>query len=207
MSDRWRTFYRDLDYDHCIYREGEAMIDYLERFFQRRGVPESMLSAGCGPAVLEFEIAERYPGTTLSCVDVAEAVVEDDRERAAERGLTNLSFQVGALPDLDLDGQFALVYCMATLYFIEDVAAGFRVLYDHVAPDGHLIADYPTERLREWAESQDERTRAFFEMVIDGENLTTAAEVASLFEESVENYGEVVEADGELPDTVVVRKS
>ena len=207
MSDRWRAFYRDLDYDHCIYREGEAMIDYLERFFERRGVPGTMLSVGCGPAVLEFEVAERYPEMAVTGVDVAEQVVEDARKRAADRGLPNLSFRVGELPDIDLGERFDLVYCMATLYFVEDVAVGLRSLYDHVAPGGHLIADYPTERLREWAASQDEQTRAFFERVIDGENLTTAAEVASLFEQPVEEYGAVVDAGESLPDTVVVGKS
>jgi len=204
-GDRWRRFYRERDYDCCIYREGEAMIDYLETFFERVGVPATLLSVGCGPAVLELAIAERYPEMSVTCVDVAEKVVEDGREHADERGLDNVTVAVGELPELDLGRTFDLVYCMATTYFVRDVEAALRTLYAHVAPGGHLVADYPSERIREWVADQDDHTRSFFDLVASGENVRTAADVEALFE-TVEDYGAAVGAGDALAEAFYVPK-
>lgn len=205
-SDRWRRFYEERDYDHCIYREGEAMIDYLETFLEHVGVPKTVLSVGCGPAVLELELAERYPATEFTCVDVAERVIEDNRTRAREQGLDNVEFLVGALPDLDLGRRFDLVYCMATTYFVRDVEAALETLYDHVQAGGYLVADYPSEALREWVTAQDEHTRSFFELVAAGENIRTREQITALFEESVESYAEAVDAGEALPEAIYLQK-
>jgi len=206
-GDRWRRFYRERDYDHCIYREGEAMIEYLDAFFEQFGVPETVLSVGCGPAVLELELAERYPDTEFTCVDVAETAIDDNRERARERGVDNCSFVVGELPDLDLGQQFDLVYCMATTYFVKDVEAAFHTLYDHVEPGGYLVADYPSEALREWVQNQGEHKQAFFELVAAGENIRTDEEVAALFDEPVADYGDAVGASDALAEAIYVKKA
>ena len=205
-GDRWRAFYRERDYDRCIYREGEAMIDYLEAFFERVGVPKTILSVGCGPAVLEFAIAERYPATELTCADVAERVIEDNRDRAHERGIDNISFRVGSLPDLDLGQQFELVYCMATTYFVRDVEAALRALYDHVDSGGYLVADYPSERLQEWVAEQDEDKQAFFDLARTGENIRTAAEIHAVFDEEIREYGQAVDAGETLTEAIYLQK-
>jgi SAM-dependent methyltransferase len=205
-GDHWRRFYEERDYDRCIYREGETMIDYLETFFERFGVPETVLSVGCGPAALEFEMAERYPETAFTCVDVAEQVIEDNRALADDRDIDNISFAVGELPALDRGQQFDLVYCMATTYFVRDVETALRSLYDHVSPDGYLVADYPSDALREWVTEQDEQKQAFFELVAAGENIRMADEIESLFDEQVEDYGDAVGAEDTLQEAMYLRK-
>ncbi|MFB6188727.1 MAG: trans-aconitate 2-methyltransferase [Halapricum sp.] len=205
-GDRWRRFYRERNYDRCIYREGEAMIEYLATFFERVGVPETILSVGCGPAVLEFELADRFPATEFTCVDVAEQVIEDDRELTSERGIENVAFTVDSLPDLDLGRQFDLVYCMATLYFVRKVEHALETLYRHVSPDGYLVADYPSETLRKWVGEQDEQKRAFFDLVSEGVNVRTPEEIAAVFEEPVEDYGEAVDASDALGEAIYVQK-
>lgn len=207
VSDRWRRFYEDRDYDHCIYREGEAMIEYLATFLEQVGVPETVLSVGCGPAVLELALAERFPTTEFTCVDVGDQVIEDGRERASEQGLENVEFVVGALPALDLEQQFDLVYCMATTYFVRDVDAAFATLYEHVELGGYLVADYPSEALRKWVAEQDEHKQAFFELVAAGENVRTREEIERLFDESVEDYSKAVGAGDTLTHALYLEKS
>ena len=202
--DRWQRFYREREYDRCAYLDGEAMVDHAVAFFETVGVPETVLSVGCGPAVTEFALAERYPTTEFVCVDVARTVVADDRALARERGLENLTFLTGGLPDLPFAGRFDLVYCVATLYFVADVAAALRELHGLVAGDGHLIVSYPTEELQSWVREQDPEKRAFFDLVERGENLTTAAEIERLLDAPVRAYGSVVGASEGLDGTVVV---
>jgi trans-aconitate methyltransferase len=205
VTDVWREFYVERDYDRCAYLEGEDMVDYAEALFERVGVPDTVASVGCGPAVVEFELAERYPDTQFRCFDVAEGVIADDRDLARERGLDNLAFEVAALPDADLGGPYELVYCVATLYFVEDVEAALRTLYDAVAPGGHLVVSYPDRRLQEWVREQSDRKRAFFELVEDGENLLTPAEVREVLGD-VRDYWALAEDPPDRTGTVYVRR-
>jgi SAM-dependent methyltransferase len=204
VRDRWHRFYAERDYDRCAYLDGEAMVNHAVAFFESVGVPETVLSVGCGPAVTEFELAERYPETEFACVDVARTVVADDRALARERGLENVTFLAGALPELPVAGRFDLVYCVATLYFVADVAAALRQLYGLIADGGHLVVSYPTAELQSWVREQDAEKRAFFELVDRGENLTTATEIERLLGAPVREYGAVVGADDALDGTVVV---
>lgn len=206
VRDRWRRFYEERDYDRCAYLDGEAMVEHAVAFFEGVGVPETVLSVGCGPAVTEFELAHVYPDTTFVCVDVAERVIADNRELAREEGLDNVSFVVDALPDLAVEGRFDLVYCVATLYFVTEVPAALRTLYDRVADDGHLIVSYPTADLQSWVREQDETKREFFEIVERGENLTTAAEIETTLDATVTDYGTLVGAGEALDGTVVVER-
>lgn len=205
-ADRWERFYEERDYDRCIYLEGEEMVEYAERFFERVGVPHTFASVGCGPAATEFELAERYPDTEFYCYDVARTVIEDNRELARERGLDNLAFAVAALPELDLDRTFDLVYCVATLYFVERVEDALRSLWEHVAPGGHLVVSYPDDDLREWVRDQDDRKREFFSLVEAGTNVVTEADVERVLGTDVRSYWAAVDADGGRSATVCVQR-
>ena len=68
-----------------------------------------MLDLGCGDGTTAVPAAER--GAEVLGVDIARNLVEAGNRRAAERGLTNLTFQEGDASDLvDLgDEQFDLV--------------------------------------------------------------------------------------------------
>ncbi|MFC7156073.1 class I SAM-dependent methyltransferase [Halomarina halobia] len=211
MAD-WEAFYRERDYDRCAYLAGEAMVDHLDRFFERVGVPGTLLSVGCGPAVTEFALAERHPDLDVLAVDLSATVVADNRALAAERGLDNLSFAVDALPDLSTDGRFDLVYCVATLYFVEAVADALRALWARVAPGGYLVVNYPTEATREWAREELDpwRRDEFFHLVRDGANLLTREEVARATGGEARDYWAAVgvgdEPGAERAPTAYVRR-
>lgn len=205
--DRWERFYEERDYDRCAYLAGEEMVDHVEAFFESVGVPDSLASVGCGPAVTELAIAERYPDTSVACYDAADRVVRDDRAVADERGLENISFEVATLPGIDLGRRFEHVYCLATLYFVEDVERALRALYDHVEPGGILVVSYPDEDLRAWVREQDESKREFFELVAAGENLLTQGEVEELLDARVEDFWTAVGAeDDDEAATVFLRR-
>lgn len=203
----WTSYY-DGDYDRVAYIGRDAMPDLLARFIERVGRPDSFASVGCGPAVAEFELAERYPGTDFHCYDVAERVVADNRALAADRNLDNLSFAVDALPDLDVDREFDLVYCVATLYFVRDAERAVRALYDRVRPGGHLAFNYPNRHTRRTFDREfDGDRRDLFRHVLDGDNLLSRDRVRDLLDADPCDYWTAVDAADRAfvgPDTPFV---
>lgn len=201
-EDRWREFYAERDYDRMAYLAGDEMVAAVERFLEDvvasavAGTVDSFASVGCGPAVTELALARRHPEIDFHCDDVAEAVVADNRELAAEEGIDNVAFEVAALPDLDLGREFDVVYCVATLYFVGDVERALVALFEHVTPGGYLIVNYPSERTREWAAGHEAWRREFFEPLIDGENLLTVDDVERVLDTSLDDFWATVDADG-----------
>lgn len=191
----WDEFYRNADYDRCIYLRGEAMVDYLERFLERFGPFERVASVGCGPGGVLFALASRYPDTEFHGIDISEQVVADNRERAAERGLENLTFAVDALPALETDEQFDLVYSAATLFFVPDTAEAVADLYDHVADGGYLVVNYPDPecpvRFDQWLEG---RRREAFDLVLAGENVLSSADIRECCDTEPRDYWDAVDA-------------
>ncbi|MWG34925.1 class I SAM-dependent methyltransferase [Halomarina oriensis] len=206
----WTEFYRERDYDRIAYLAGEEMPDLLERFFERTRVPETMLSVGCGPAVTEFAVAERHPETSVHGVDVSEDLMRDNRDLAADANVENLTFAVDTLPDLDTDGEYDLVYCVATLFFVKDVDRALESLWDRVAPGGHLVVSYPSSGTRRGALEMDEQSQAFFSLVVGEENLRTRADVESVLGVKTADFWAAVDAPDEpfvtFAPTVVVQK-
>ncbi|WP_439028308.1 class I SAM-dependent methyltransferase [Haloarchaeobius sp. DT45] len=177
----WEDFYSAGDYERVAYIGREAMPGLLARFVDRywpptaerpSGGPDSVASIGCGAAVDLFELAVRFPDTTFYGYDVSASVIRDNRRIADELGFDNVHFAVDALPDLGTGRRFDLVYCMATLYFVDDTEAAVQALYDRVAPGGRLVFNYPnrythTRFDREFTGAR----RELFRHVVEGDNL------------------------------------
>ncbi|WP_227374957.1 class I SAM-dependent methyltransferase [Haladaptatus halobius] len=194
----WERFYQNADYDRCAYIGGERMADLVERFFEWRGVPDDFASVGCGPAVVPFLLAERYPEADFFGFDLSETVVRDNGERADERGLENLRFAVDALPDLDIDRRFDVVYCVATLYFVKEPKRAIESLYARVREGGHLVLNYPNEASRETFDAEFEgRKRESFELVMSGANLVSENVIREVTGGEMRNYWKLVDAEDE----------
>ena len=52
------------------------------------------------------------------------------------------------LPEPEVDRRFDLVYCYATLHYVEAVERALRALYELVRPGGHLVFNYPNRLTR-----------------------------------------------------------
>ncbi|WP_233274645.1 class I SAM-dependent methyltransferase [Haladaptatus cibarius] len=194
----WERFYRRADYDRCAYIGGERMADLVERCFDWRGVPDDFASVGCGPAVVPFLLAERHPETEIFGFDLSETVVRDNAEKAEEQGLDNLQFAVDSLPDLDTDQKFDVVYCVATLYFVEEPKRAIESLYSRVRDGGHLVLNYPNETSQAQFDREFEgRKRESFELVLSGANLISEDVVQEATGAETRNYWELVDAEGE----------
>ena len=160
--------------------------DLLVEFIEERGVPDAVADVGCGPGPVAFDLAERHPETTVVGYDAAESVLAENRRRARDEGVENVSFERTVLPEFDPGGAFDLVFCHGTLCYVAESERAVANLYDAVAPGGHLVLGY-TNRLaathyrgmlenatngEDGDEGSDaERFADRFPLVIEGENL------------------------------------
>lgn len=140
----WNAFWRSADESdrESATPSSHHVRDLLDALYAEKGVPESFASVGCGPGIVGFDVAERYPGTDVYGYDAAESIVAENRQRVADGGVENAHFEQGVLPDFDPGRQFECVLCYGTLSYVDDSERALQALYDAVAPGGHLVLGY-----------------------------------------------------------------
>ncbi len=105
-----------------------------------------VLSVGCGDGRFErllASYADHVLGIDLSPQAVAAATREADRA-----GYTNLEFRCQSLFDLEWDGSFDAVFCLALLHHIPagDLPGFLQQVHAHLQPGGWLFTHDPNRR-------------------------------------------------------------
>lgn len=119
---------------------------FWERF-GRRTVERLNLSEGsrvldvcCGSGASAIPAAEAVGanGSVLG-MDLAENLLELARSKALQRGLTNIEFRQGDILNLGLpDFHFDAVICVFGIFFVPEMQAAVRELWQRVTPGGKL---------------------------------------------------------------------
>ncbi|MFC5969972.1 class I SAM-dependent methyltransferase [Halomarina salina] len=164
----------------------QLLVDPFSEFLAERGGPDSYADVGCGAGATVFDVAARYPESTVVGYDAATPVLESNRERADCEGHESLTFERAVLPEFDPDRQFAVVSAFYTLVYVADVERALGNLYDAVEPGGVLVFTYHNRlaraRFRSVAEAPEEhlggdspfdpdRYAERFRLLVEGENL------------------------------------
>jgi SAM-dependent methyltransferase len=115
-----------------------------------------VLSLGCGHGALERGLAshgfaERYDG-----IDLAPRAIAEARRLAAERGLTQVHYQVGDLEQANLpEGVFDLVFAHQSAHHIEDLDGVFAAARRALKPGGVLhVHEFVGPDRFQWTDSQ-----------------------------------------------------
>lgn len=211
VSFDWERYWEDPDEETlATMREaGTRMADRIERYFET--VPETLADVGCGPAFALFELAERYPDREFVGYDLARTVVDRNRSRASDRGLDNLTFRRGSLPELDVDRSFDCVLCIATLHYVAAIDRAIEALLALVAPGGTLVFNYPNRHTQRLYRESDETDPDRFELVLRGENLLTYDRIARITGRQPRSFWKAVDEDdwrslGQTNPCVVIEK-
>jgi ubiquinone/menaquinone biosynthesis C-methylase UbiE len=116
-------------------RFGRATVERL-----RLPLGSSALDVCCGSGASALPAAEMVgPKGSVLGIDLASNLLELARAKAAKRGLMNTQFQVGDLLDMHLtETQFDAVICVFGIFFIPDMPAAIRALWQAVRPGGKL---------------------------------------------------------------------
>ncbi len=105
--------------------------------------PGMILDAGCGPGVITFFLARRYPAATVVGADLDREPVEACRVIAGRAGIRNAEFCVASLLELPWRDRFDLVVCVDILEHIEEDGRALGNLAGALAPGGLLLLHVP----------------------------------------------------------------
>jgi ubiquinone/menaquinone biosynthesis C-methylase UbiE len=100
----------------------------------------SVLDVCCGAGASALPAAEFVgPKGKVIGVDLAQALLELARAKAAQRRLGNIQFELGDLLSLRFPNEsFDAVVCVFGIFFVPDMAAAVRELWRCVRPGGQL---------------------------------------------------------------------
>lgn len=110
----------------------------IERLYLPEGA--SVLDVCCGSGASAIPAAERVgPTGSVLGVDLADRLLALARAKAVERGLHNVEFRVGDMLELGLPAShFDAVVCVFGIFFVPDMAAALRSLWNVLRPGGTL---------------------------------------------------------------------
>jgi SAM-dependent methyltransferase/uncharacterized protein YbaR (Trm112 family) len=139
FSSQWEAYSRGAFERGTVYGRSDASLWSL--FLDATGISEQalaglvVLDAGCGPARISRQIAQRGAGTVVA-LDVSDAV---DAVLTEMRDLRNLHAIQADLLAAPLRAAFDLVWSVGVIHHTNDAAEAFRALTRYVRPGGLLF--------------------------------------------------------------------
>lgn len=130
----------------------------------------ALLDCGCGPGSITLDLAEAVaPGAVIG-IDREPTQIAAARELAAERGLTNVSFEVADLNDLPFaNSTFDAVFSHAVLVYLRQPLNALRSIRRILKPDGLVGLADPDFGARIWSPSTHlfEQFQSLFSRVLE----------------------------------------
>jgi ubiquinone/menaquinone biosynthesis C-methylase UbiE len=157
MSDK-RTIVREFDAKAAVYETNRLAAWYkghAERIVERLALQPGalVLDVGCGTGYLLRAIVRRFPGVDGVGLDLAPAMIEQARNKAASEGIAGLRFECADWEDGNLSGDrlFAdrrpsCILCVNALHYCSAPQAAFDKMWRMLAPGGKA---WVLERARE----------------------------------------------------------
>ncbi len=112
------------------------------RFVDRMPLPAGahVLDVATGTGWAALAAAQRVgPTGTVVGIDLAPALLERARQKAAAAGLTQVAFRTGDATQLEFaDQRFDVVLCATALFFVPDMLAALREWWRVLRPGGQV---------------------------------------------------------------------
>jgi ubiquinone/menaquinone biosynthesis C-methylase UbiE len=157
-SDRYTHGHHESVLRSHTWRTAENSAGFLLPHLQRG---QSVLDVGCGPGTISADLARLVAPGSVTGIDRSHEVIDVARRGAEDANVTNVTFRVGDVYDLDFsDFSFDIVYAHQVLQHLSDPVRALREMRRVLAPGGVVAvrdADYgkftwspPDPRLDRW---------------------------------------------------------
>lgn len=136
------------------YDIGQALIDM---FPQRLPEGTRILDIGMGTGWLDLRIAEKYPDSEITGLDIAPKMVETAIRRAREAGAANMTFLEADMDNLGFpEGSFDFLISNLALQWSNDTRAALKSWYKTASSGAWFYCSTIGDgTMREWRESWD----------------------------------------------------
>ncbi len=99
----------------------------------------NILEAGCGTGNTLIKLAQSFPESSFTGVDMTTNSLKIAEENAAKKGLRNITFTKENILEMDLSKKFTVLFCIGVLHHLADMETGLNNLVRHLDNDGYLI--------------------------------------------------------------------
>lgn len=154
MGDTAGTYLmgRSLGETRRLQLQGQFYAPHTNQLLRMAGIRPGMriLDAGCGPGDVSMEAARitEASGSVLG-IDADAEILSVARRRAADAGLSNVSFEQASLPDVPVGSEVDAVIGRLILLHLDDPAAALRAMSRLVVPGGVVaFQDFNVSRAR-----------------------------------------------------------
>jgi SAM-dependent methyltransferase len=117
----------------------------LRRILGKEKRPVQIYDAGCGFGQYSYFCATHFPSSTIYAVDVKEEQIDDCTRFFQRAGLTNASFAIEDLTQVQHDNRFDLAISVDVMEHIPDDRGVFRNLYRSLRSGGTLLVNTPSD--------------------------------------------------------------
>jgi trans-aconitate methyltransferase len=192
----WDRFWESETVSENMLKGGRNMAGRLARFIEQYGLGR-IADFGCGPGITLFILAEKYPECEFVGFDPSMPVIEKNRARAENFGLSNMRFEQEMLPRIRTNEKFDMVYCIAPLHYVKDIRGAIRNLYARANDSGFLIFNYPNRfslhAYRNQIRPDDAEGQKRFSLVLNEKNLLTLKDIESVLGRRPGNFWKAVD--------------
>ena len=107
--------------------------------------PKQIYDAGCGFGQYSYYCASRFPRSAVYAVDIKSEQVEDCTRFFRNAGLTNATFAIEDLTQIQHENKFDLAISVDVMEHIPDDVGVFRNLHRSLRPGGKLLVNTPSD--------------------------------------------------------------
>jgi len=102
---------------------------------------EHVLDVATGTGAVALTLADCLPKGEVTGIDMSDGMLRQATNKAADRGLTNVSFQAMDMTDLDFPpDRFHCATASFALFFVADMEACLRGIVARLKPGGQVVA-------------------------------------------------------------------
>jgi len=191
----WDLFWKQETASECMVKGGKNMARRIGLFIDKYGI-RKIADFGCGPAITLFILAEKYHEVSFIGFDPSIPAIAQNRMRVEKMGISNMRFECEMLPDIKTTEKFDLVFCIATLHYVEDIRSAIRNLHARVGDGGFLIFNYPNRfslhAYRKQIRPDDCDGQRRFLLILNEKNLLTLEDIRKILGRQPMNFWKAV---------------
>lgn len=128
---------------------------------------DKILDVGCGPGSITSDLGSYVPQGTVIGVEPTEEIIEDARTKCAEKGVKNVSFQVGSVYKLPFDdNSFDIVHTHQVIIHLNERVEALKELRRVTKPKGYVCCkEGDMDSMIVYPAEYEDTTREFLSIV------------------------------------------